>query len=284
MIGALAIALASAASTPRASLVELETRSGGRLGVVLIDPRGREVLAYRSGERFAFCSAFKLALAGAAFDVAEEGRLDLDAPVRFRRSDIPGHAPAMSAKLVGDEGKATLREAIDAAVVDSDNMAANMLIDSLGGPSSVTARWRAWGDRTSRLDRREPALNDNIKHDPRDSSTPAVMAATERMLYVSDRLTREHADRLAVLMHRSPRGLDRVRAGLPKGWSAGAKIGTCAGAGRPNQQYNDVGWFRRGLGGPLYWYAVMLDRPKGSPADAAAIHAEVGRLLASIAR
>lgn len=220
-------------------------------------------------------------MAGAALEAAEKGTIKLNATVRFRKADIPGFSPVMEAKLQGSSGTATLSEAVDAALVHSDNMAANLLINALAGPRGVTTRWRGWGDRITRLDRREIELNSNRKGDPRDSSTPRAMTLTTRLLIDGRRLSQAHADRLARLMHRSPRGLDRVRAGLPKGWSAGSKIGTCAGPGQANGQYNDIGWFRAGPGGPLYWYSVMLDRPRGSPADAAAIHARLGQIFAA---
>lgn len=264
------------ASDPFAAL---ETQSGGRLGVVLLDDEGQVLLSRRGDERFAFCSAFKVALAGAAFEKARAGAIDLDAQVAFSRDDFPGYQPIMEQKLVGDTGTATLREAIDATVTVSDNLAANLLIDAVGGPEAVTAIWREWFDGVSRLDRREIDLNDNAVDDPRDTSSPRAMADMIRRLIDGDLLAQEDADQLARLTHKATTGLDRVRAGFPEGWIAGDKTGTCKPDGHPDQQVNDIGWVRA-PDGRLYWYAVMLARPTVSNAEAKAIHAQVGAAIA----
>lgn len=261
----------------------LEAKSGGRLGVILLDSGGKSVLAYRADERFAFCSSFKVALAGAVLDAAEAGLVDLKAPVAYSKGDLPGYQPVMGPKLIDGHAETTLDEAIDAAVLVSDNMAANLMIDALGGPENVTKRWRSWGDQVSRLDRRETQLNENKTGDQRDSSSPRAMAMTFRLLFEGDHLHRSNADRLVILAHRSTTGRDRVRAGLPTAWSAGDKTGTCAGERSRNGQYNDIGWFRAGPDGPLHWFAVMLDRPIGTADEAKAIHAELGRHFAKSA-
>ncbi|MBW0145140.1 class A beta-lactamase [Sphingomicrobium clamense] len=282
---AAALALATCAAVPPvverpASLAMIEEASGGRLGVVLLDDEGKVLLSHRDEERFAFCSSFKVALAGAAFEKARQGAIDLDASVTFSRDDFPGYQPVMEAKLDGESGTTTLREAIDATVSVSDNLAANLLIDAIGGPEEVTSFWRSWHDPVTRLDRRETALNENAAGDPRDSSSPRAMADMMRRLIDGGLLPQENADQLARLTHKATTGLDRVRAGLPEGWSAGGKTGTCKPEGQPGQQVNDVGWVRA-PDGRLYWFAVMLDRPTVSGAEAKAMHARVGEIIAA---
>ncbi|MCM8556808.1 class A beta-lactamase [Sphingomicrobium sediminis] len=266
---------------PQGELLVIEAQSGGDLAVALIDSAGEPLVTVDPDKRMAFCSSFKVALAGAAFEAAGEGVIDLDTSVTYTRDDFPGYQPVMEAKLVDGSGSATLGEAVDAAVSSSDNLATNMLIEALGGPEAVTARWRGWGDTVSRLDRYETGLNENLPEDLRDTSSAMAMANTLRRLIDGSILAEEQADELARLTHKSTTGLDRVRAGLPDGWSAGDKTGTCRPEGMPNQQVNDIGWFR-GPDGELYYFAVMLARPQLSLRDARAIHASVGQVLADI--
>jgi hypothetical protein len=73
----------------------------------------------------------------------------------------------------------------------SDNTATNLLLGVLGGPEGLTAWLRSIGDDTTRLDRMEPALNEARPGDPRDTSTPAAMAATLSRLALGDVLRAE---------------------------------------------------------------------------------------------
>lgn len=269
-----------AATEPSAfmeALAGYERRTGGRLGVVLIDEAGREALVgYRADEPMAFCSSFKFALAGAALEAAAERRFDPDVPVDYDLTSLPGYSPVLDKS----GGRTTLRDAMVAAVTVSDNGAANMLIDAMGGPGAVTDRWRAWGDHTSRLDRRETALNENAPGDPRDTSTPRAMAQTVRALD-GDVLAPDDREWLFGLGEAATTGLDRVRAGLPEGWSAGDKTGTCKGEGDPNQQVNDIGWIDHPNGLDRYYFAVMVQRPSVSVAETKRIMAEIGAHLAT---
>jgi beta-lactamase class A len=67
-------------------------------------------------------------------------------------------------------------EAMCAAAVEySDNTTANLLLQSIGGPSKLTEYLRSIGDKVTRLDRNEPELNTAIAGDPRDTATPTSM-------------------------------------------------------------------------------------------------------------
>ncbi|MEN3971465.1 class A beta-lactamase [Sphingomicrobium sp. XHP0235] len=265
------------------ALHAIEERSGGRLGVVLIDGDGNTLIDYRGDQRFAFCSAFKLALGGAALVADAKGSIDLDREVRFTRADFVGHQPYVEQRLDGEAGVITLGDALDGTLLTSDNVAANMLIDALGGPPAVTAIWRSWGDTVSRLDRRETALNENRAGDDRDTSSPLAMAETVRLLLDGDVLEPVDEARLAGLLARSRTGLERVRAGLLDGWRAGDKTGTCKPSGMPDPQANDIGFFVDDSG-ETFWFAVMLDRYDGDVASASAMHAEVGAIFADVVR
>ena len=64
-----ALGHAEAAPTPLDPLstdfVALETESGGRLGVAVLDTGSRAFVGHRAGERFPMCSTFKLLAAAA---------------------------------------------------------------------------------------------------------------------------------------------------------------------------------------------------------------------------
>jgi beta-lactamase class A len=134
-----------------ARLKALEARSGGRLGVALFDTGSSRRIDYRSGERFPFCSTFKVLLAGAMLARVDAGQEALDRRIAYRQADLLEHAPVTAARVA--EGRLTVAELCAAAVSESDNTAANLLLGTLGGPPALTAFARSLGDAKTRLDR-----------------------------------------------------------------------------------------------------------------------------------
>ena len=100
-----------------------------RLGACILDTATGRSVGHRMDERFAMCSTFKLALAAASFLDAQAGRLDLDALIAFTAEDLVVYSPVTQTR-VGDKGM-RIRELMEAAVMTSDNSAANFLIDAL---------------------------------------------------------------------------------------------------------------------------------------------------------
>ncbi len=210
-------------AAPSGELDALERRIGGRVGVFAFDGTGR-TLAHRADERFAMCSTFKLALAAAILAKVDRGEIALDLAVAFGERDLQEYAPVTRARVA--EGKLTIAELCSAAVLVSDNTAANLLLAKLGGPAGFTDFVRSAGDPTTRLDRIEEALNENAPGDPRDTTTPRAMATLARHLACDGVLSPESRERLVGWMRACETGKERLRASLPAAWNAGDKTGT----------------------------------------------------------
>jgi beta-lactamase class A len=75
------------------------------------------------------------------------------------------------------EGGMTLVALHAAAVDQSDNTAANLLLEAIGGPEKWTEFVRSLGDKFSRLDHNEPDLNIARPGKEDDTTTPAAMCA-----------------------------------------------------------------------------------------------------------
>lgn len=214
----------------------LEKKSGGRLGVAVLGG-GRIFAQHRGDEAFALCSTFKLALAALVLREAELGHLRLDDRIAFSAADLQDWAPVAKAHLA--EGSMSIRDLAQAAQMQSDNTAANLLLARLGGPEGFTRRLRALGDSVTRLDRIEPEMNRVAAGDPRDSTSPVAYAQTALRLVGDDFLTPAHRDVLLQWMRGTETGAARLRGALPADWNAGDKTGTGAGNGIPNKT-NDV--------------------------------------------
>jgi len=256
------------------ALAELERRTGGRLGVALLDTASGQTTGHRQGERFAMCSTFKLPLAGAILREIDQGRLRSDQWVAFGKVDMVSHAPVTTQHL--KRGGMTVAALAEATQTTSDNPAANLLLPLVGGPPGLTRFAREQGDVITRLDRIEPALNSNEPGDLRDSSTPeAFVGLLDRILgsVLSDELRQQ----LLVWMNASETGLRRLRAGAPKDWPAADKTGTGA-----RGAVNDVAVFFPPDRAPLLM-AVFMSGSSQPQAELEAAHAELAtRALAQL--
>lgn len=255
------------APAPEPRIAEVERGTGGRLGVALIDGEGRMLMSHRAGERFAMCSTFKLLLGAMHAQTAGARH-----PMTFTRADLLSNSPY--SERVVDQRQMRVGFAAEHAITESDNTAANLLLRRMGGPEAFTRRLREMGDTVTRLDRYELALNENRRGDPRDTTSPAAMARSASRFVFGDLLHPAWRAQLRSWMVASRTGLRRIRAGLPAGWQAGDKTGTCGTA------YNDVA-FLVSPGGRDYMLAVYLDRPTVPAARAEAAIADVARLAAA---
>jgi beta-lactamase class A len=203
---------------------QLEAKSGGRLGVAVLDTKDDTLLQHRGDERFPMCSTFKLLAAAAVLKGSGDDLVGLRRRVRFEKSDLVTYSPETE-KHVGGDGM-SLAEICEAAITLSDNTAGNMMLKNIGGPEGLTAFARSLGDQVTRLDRIEPDLNEAVPGDPRDTSSPNAMAANVRKLLLADALNAAARDQLARWLVANKTGDARLRAGLPHGWRVGDKTGT----------------------------------------------------------
>ena len=171
----LAIPANARAASLHDRLAALEQRHGGRLGVAIRTGSPAALVVFRGDERFPLCSTYKALAAACVLARVDGGSESLARRVAYANSDVVPYSP-VTQDHAGRDGL-TIGDLCDAAVTLSDNTAANLLLDSVGGPAGLTAYLRKVGDRVTRLDRREPALNEARPGDPRDTTTPAAMAA-----------------------------------------------------------------------------------------------------------
>ncbi|WIB32146.1 class A beta-lactamase [Curtobacterium sp. MCSS17_005] len=201
----------------------LERRYDARLGVAAIDTGSGRTIAHRAGERFAFASTVKVFIAAAVLDASSDA--DLATVVHYDRGDLLEYAPVTREHV--DTGM-TVRELVDAALRSSDNTAANLLVERLGGLGAVERWLRGIGDRTTSVDRVEPDLNQAIPGDRRDTTTPERFAADLRTVLLGDAL--DAADRrvLREAMLGNTTGDATIRAGVDPSWRVADKTGTAS--------------------------------------------------------
>ncbi|MFD3820818.1 class A beta-lactamase [Streptomyces sp. NPDC058625] len=199
---------------------ELERKYGARLGVYAVNTGdGREV-AFNADERFAYASTFKAFTAAAV--LRKYSMSGMDKVVKYSRSDLIDHSPVTEKHV--DIGM-TLRDLCDAAVRYSDNTAANLLFDALGGPQGLAAALVETGDTTTKVERREPELNQWSPGATQDTTTPRAWAAGLRAFVLGDALGKDEREQLTQWLRTNTTGDELIRAGVPKGWDVGDKTG-----------------------------------------------------------
>jgi beta-lactamase class A len=205
-------------------LADIEAREGGRLGVFVRDTGTGAAIKHRASERFPMCSTFKLLAAAATLKRVDEGAERLDRTIAFGPSDLLDYAPVAKAHVA--QGGMTLADLCAAAIDWSDNTAANLILQAIGGPAGFTQFARSLGDNVTRLNRNEPTLTESLPGDERDTTSPAAMAEDMQKVLLGDALSDSSRRQLQSWLINDKVGDKRLRAGLPGSWRIGDKTGS----------------------------------------------------------
>ena len=271
LIFALATAIAGA---QEAQIEQIEKGLGGRLGVVAIDSKSGRRIEHRSNERFPMCSTFKTLAVSAALQRVDQGKEKLDRFVPYTEKDLLEYAPVTKQHVA--EGGMTVGALCEAAVAQSDNTAANLILQTIGGPNGVTQFARSIGDKITRLDRMEPELNRWTPGDERDTTSASAMCDDLRQLLGSELLSKDSKSRLDNWLQHNETGAALVRAGVPPGWRVGDKTGRSG-----NGATNDVAVIYPPDGAPIF---VAIYAFGGSDEQRSTAIAAVARQICEIFR
>lgn len=220
------------------------------------------------------CSTFKAPLAACILDEVDNGGLDASQPIRIDEARLIGWSPEVEPRRRAGIRYMSLAGLCRAAVVESDNTAANILLDLLGGPAGFTRKIRRF-EGSTRLDRYEPDLNENAPGDSRDTTTPEGMSSLLGRLLLEDGFSQRAAAQTRGLMIDCATGAGRLRAGLPPTLVVGNKTGTSL-----NGLYADIALIDTADGRAPVIVAAYIDAPSADRETGARALAEVGRIVA----
>jgi beta-lactamase class A len=282
----------------------------GRVGVCAGD--GLNEACIHGDDEFPMQSVMKLCVATAALDAVDAGRWRLDDAVVVHKQDLSVFVQPM-AKLVGPAGfTTTVDDLIRRAVVDSDSAATDILIARLGGTSAVQLalnrkailnvrvnrdekhpqteslglEWRDEFLDPAALDRAVAAVPEATRdaafaayqRDARDTARPRQMTATLERLASGQLLSPSSTTRLLQILEQTTTFPDRLKAGVPEGWTIGHKTGTSGTWRGVTAAFNDVG-ILRGPKGETVSIAVFITDSKASDKDMAKLMADVARAI-----
>lgn len=193
----------------------VEKKLNASIGVAVYDTKSDMITEYNGDERFPLMSTFKTLAAANVLYKVDQGALSLDKNITIHKNDILSYAP-VTKESIGTV--MTLKEVTSAAMLMSDNTAANIMLNNLGGPKGLTKFLREIGDTTTRVDRMEPELNEALKGDKRDTTTPkAIVKTLDELLYGSI-LSNTSRVQLKKWMMDNKVADNLLRSVLPKGY------------------------------------------------------------------
>lgn len=288
-------------------LDRLTSSLDGSVGVYALDLRSGRSAQVNAQTGFPMASTVKVPVAVHILRLVDEGKLDLHQQVLLQEGDIyPSMGGPVDTYLT--PGSAiTVRDLLHMMLTVSDNNATDILIRLGGGTAAVDARMRALGIQGIRVDRyiwemlshylgnleaspehpvtpAQYAALDNAKRseeernrytrlyneDPRDTSTPAGMAALLKLIWDGKALKPATTEVLKAIMLDCHTGQNRLKGMLPDATPVAHKTGTVG------HVINDVGVITLPDGKGEVVVAVFVKSGQGDQAR--------DRLIAQVAR
>ena len=235
-IGALAISFACAVAsllstaatamdtTKLAEAVRAEEKTlQARIGMSVFDENTGATWEYRGDERFPMNSTHKTFSCAALLKKVDGKSVTLDQPVLISKEMLVAYSPITEKSLAPKT--ITFGEICQAAVSYSDNTAGNAVFDAIGGASGFNSYMRSIGDEETRLDRKEPELNEATPGDVRDTTTPNAIVSSLRKILLGDGLSVTSRGELTRWMLDDQVAGALLRASLPSGWKIADKTG-----------------------------------------------------------
>lgn len=167
-----------------ANIGRIEAEFAVTVGAFAIGESG-QVVEYNGQARMPYASTMKVFVAAAMLASAPVDERETIVRWKQAQLDVAGYSPVTSEHL--DDGL-TLDALAEAAVRDSDNAAANLVMESLNGPSGVQDFFRALGDPTTVVTAYEPELNAVVPGSDRNTSTPLALATNLKTIFEGDAL------------------------------------------------------------------------------------------------
>jgi len=205
---------ALAASSPNLLALEQQLSSmvsgkSADVGIAALDLNTGETVSIKGNTPFPMASTVKVAIAALYLAQVVHGRRSLD-------DTINGvSARSLMARML----------------IHSDNVATDILLKDLGGPTAVHDWLQDNGMTGLRVDRTIADLLHSRRDlwDRRDSSTPVAMVDLLKRIYKAELIKPESRDYLLDLMAQCQTGKNRMKALLPWGTPVEHKTGTLDG-------------------------------------------------------
>lgn len=277
-----------------AAIHSLGQQFNGTVGIAVRRVDADWTVSHNGDRLFPQQSVSKLWVAMAALDTVDRGKITLDRQVTIRPSDLTLFHQPIAAMVKSDQGyTTTLHSLLERAMMQSDNTANDSILRTVGGPDVVRgylarrfigpdkirfgpgerilqsqAAGLTWtqdmsvGRRfyTARANVpravRERALDAYLANPP-DGAAPNAIVGALAKLQRGDMLSPASTRTLLDAMENAKTGPQRIKGGVPAGWTYVHKTGTGQDLAGRSTGYNDVG-IMTAPDGTSYAVAVMI--------------------------
>ena len=200
---------------------QLEKDNEARIGLYALDMENGHSVCYRADERFAYCSLFKVLLVG---EILRRNSLaDLDKNVSYTQEQILSYAPVTAKNITTGM---TISELCSAAIRVSDNTAANLLLNQIGGIEGFKQSLLCMNDMVTQPVRNEPTLNTAEPGVYFDTSTPRQLAVDLEAYTLGSALSEQKRKQLIHWMSNNRITDSLIRAAVPIDWKVADKSGS----------------------------------------------------------
>jgi beta-lactamase class A len=206
----------------------LAAQAQGAVGVACSLP-GTKLDCDLQGDRpLPMQSVYKLPTAMAALHAVEQGKLRLDQKLRFLPSDIQAPDEYSPLKDEHPQGNVDvlLEDLLRGMIMQSDNVANDIVMRALGGPAVADAYVHSLGIQDIQIRDNEKTLNNDERLQERNTATPRALVMLLRMLADRSPLSAEHTQLVLGWMTTSHTGDSRIKTLLPPGTVVADKTGT----------------------------------------------------------
>jgi beta-lactamase class A len=188
-------------------------------------------------------SVFKLPLALTALHLVEQGRYPLDQPIHFLLGDriLPYTYSPLQDKYPDADVEVPLQELLRLSTSLSDNVATDILLQLVGGPSAVNSYIASIGVTGFHMQDNEHALHRDPAAQYRNWFEPAGAVQMLRLISDLSLLTPEHTKLLLKWMQDTPHGARQIKGDLPPKIVVMHKTGSSGLVNEITPATNDIG-------------------------------------------
>jgi beta-lactamase class A len=298
----------------QAALETLAEKFREPVGVAVTDVSQRWTAQVAGDQVFPQQSVSKLWVALSVFQAVDRHAMSLDEPVVLTRDDRSVFNQPLASRIRGPNGyQTTVYDLLRRQLTESDNAANDKLIQVVGGGQVVTRTmaekglsglgvgeterdlqtraagltWRPEYGVTWIFKQARAALPDPVRDaalaqylaNPPDGAKPAAITQSLAALKRGELLSPASTEAMLELMGECRTGGERLRAGLPPGWSIAHKTGTGPDWRGASVGINDVGLITA-PDGHAYAVAVMMRETTAPVRQRLALFQKVSRAVA----
>lgn len=228
-------------SALRTSVDQIRRPVSADVGVSVLEFSGGDTLSIHGNKPFPMQSVFKFHIGLAALKQVEEGKLSLDKKYHVTKDHYFKTWSVLMREHPDADVHVTLKELITWMVMNSDNVACDMVFDILGGPKTVDAFIKGLGITDIAVVSTEREMHRDWNVQFANWTTPNATAKLLKLFYEGRILNPENTELLMTMMVRTPNAPKRLKGLLPEGTTVARKPGTGDTNGDVYGAVNDVG-------------------------------------------